>query len=145
MPTTTVSALERTAQKTQAWLEELATEGKFTDAEQAYSAMRAALHAIRDRLTVDEATDLASELPMMVRGFYYEGWRPSLAPNKERSSQEFLEHVASSLRDNQTIDPAHAVRSVLALLQRKISDGEMADIRQMFPNELVEQFWPTER
>jgi uncharacterized protein (DUF2267 family) len=143
MPTTTVSALERTAQKTQAWLEELAIEGKLTDAEQAYSAMRAALHAIRDRLTVDEATDLASELPMMVRGFYYEGWRPSLAPNTERSSEEFLEHVASSLRDNQTIDPAHAVRSVLALLQRKISDGEMADIRQMLPNELVEQFWPT--
>ena len=142
MPTTTVSALERTAQKTQQWLDELTEHGGFEDSSQAYTAMRAALHAIRDRLTVDEATDLASELPMMVRGFYYEGWKPSMAPNKERTPEEFLQHVSSSLKTNQTVDPAHAVRSVLGLLDRKISAGEMDDVRGMLPDDIVEMFWP---
>ena len=142
MPTTTVSALERTAQTTQQWLEELAEEGSFDDPSQAYTAMRAALHAIRDRLTVDEATDLASQLPMMIRGFYYEGWKPSLAPNRERTVDDFLDHVRTSLRGNQEVDPEHAVRSVVRLLDRKVTDGEMEDVRGMFPNELAERFWP---
>jgi uncharacterized protein (DUF2267 family) len=142
MPTTTVSALERTAQTTQQWLEELARDGGFEDPTQAYTAMRAALHAIRDRLTVDEATDLASQLPMMVRGFYYEGWKPSLAPNRERTVDDFLDHVRSSLRSNQTVDAEHAVQEVVRLLERKITAGEMEDVRGMFPAELVERFWP---
>jgi uncharacterized protein (DUF2267 family) len=30
------------------------------------------LHALRDRLTVEEASDLAAQLPMLIRGLYYE-------------------------------------------------------------------------
>jgi len=36
-------------------------------------ALSAVLHALRDRLTVSEAAQLGAQLPMLVRGFYYEG------------------------------------------------------------------------
>src|SRR5690606_28737777 len=36
-----------------------------------YDALRAVLHALRDRLTVDECADLAAQLPLLVRGVYY--------------------------------------------------------------------------
>lgn len=142
MPPTTVPALEHTTHTTQKWLLELTEEGGFQDPSQAYSAMRAALHAIRDRLTPDEAADLAAQLPMMVRGFYYEGYRPSLAPSPERTPEEFLDHVRASLTRNQTIDPEHAVTTVLRFLERKIGSGEMDDVRGMIPAEIRDRFWP---
>lgn len=138
MPQSPVAAIETTVNKTHTWLKELQELGGFESESQAYSALRAALHSIRDRLTVDEAVDLAAQCPMLVRGFYYEGWKPSLAPNKERTKEQFLDSVRESLRTNSEISPEQAVKATLALLEREISVGEMADVRQMLPAEVRE-------
>jgi len=65
-----------TIEKTGLWLEDLAQELGNIPAQRAYSILRAVLHALRDRLTVEEAVKLGAQLPLLVRGFYYEGWRP---------------------------------------------------------------------
>lgn len=137
---TEVSSLNATLQQTHEWLVELAQEGSFNSEAQAYSALRAVLHALRDRLTVEEASHLASNLPMLVRGFYYEGWRPALAPNRLRDLDSFLEHVAHSLR-GASIEPMHATQAVFAFLQRKLPQGELRDIRQSLPAE-IRGIWP---
>ena len=143
MTTSTVSAIERSVELTNKWLDELTTQGDFHDRDQAYSAFRAVLHAVRDRLIVDEAVDLASQLPMVVRGFYFEGWKPSLAPNKERTVQQFLDHVQSSLGRNVTIDPKAATSAVLASLDRHVTEGQVQHVRQMIPDEIIEELWPS--
>jgi len=126
---TQVPVFETTLQKSHEWLTELVQIGRFDDEAQAYSAFRAVLHSLRDRLVVDEAVHLGAQLPMLIRGFYYEGWKPSLAPNRERTREQFLDSVRESLRQNNTIDPEHACRSVFELLNRKVSEGEIADVR----------------
>ena len=141
MAVATIGALEHTVQLTEQWLQELAEKGGFDDDAQAYTVMRAALHALRDRLTVDEASHLAAQLPMLVRGFYYEGWKPAAAPNKERDLQSFLDHVKSSLK-NSPVDPEDACKAVFALLDEKITQGEMEDVRQMLPPEIRNPLWP---
>ena len=141
--TATIGTLDDTIQKTNAWLEELARLGSFTDQNQAYTALRAVLHGLRDRMPVGEASDLASQLPMLIRGFYYEGWKPALAPNKERSTEDFVNHVQQSLRSNTEVDPGHAVQAVLALLNGKISEGQMAHLKQVLPEDVVERYWPS--
>jgi uncharacterized protein (DUF2267 family) len=45
---------------------------------QSYAALSAVLHSLRDRLTVDESDQLAAQLPLLVRGMYFDGW--DLAP-----------------------------------------------------------------
>jgi uncharacterized protein (DUF2267 family) len=78
---------------------------------------------------------------MLVRGCYYEGWRPALAPNKERRKEAFLDSVRESLRTNTTIEPERAVQATFQLLDRQISAGEMQDVKQMMPAG-VRQLWP---
>jgi uncharacterized protein (DUF2267 family) len=58
-----------------------------------YLALRAVLHTLRDRLIVDEAIDLGAQLPMLVRGFYYENWQSVGKPLKYRHKEEFLNQV----------------------------------------------------
>lgn len=135
-----VAAFDTTIHKTHEWLNELIELGSFEDQPQAYSAFRAVIHSLRDRLTVEEATHLGAELPMLVRGFYYEGWKPAAAPNKERSRDAFLDSVSESLRANKTIGPERAITSTFQLLNRRISEGELADIKQAMPTE-IKDMW----
>ncbi len=72
-----------TMQKTEIWLNELMAELEWEGKpEKTYFALRTVLHALRDRLTVEEAVQLGAQLPMLVRGFYYEGWTLKGKPHK---------------------------------------------------------------
>lgn len=139
MLNTDVSSLNHTLTETKEWLDSLCEEGPFTNEQQAYSHLRAVLHAVRDRLTVEEATHLAAQLPMLVRGFYYEGWRPALAPNKdEKTIEEFLEAVRESLGDLYTPDSdlSETTSAVLHLLTDRISEGQVRHVRDQMPADL---------
>ena len=50
---------------TNEWLDDLIGDSTCENRQQAYHAMRSVLHAVRDRLTVDEATDLGAQLAML--------------------------------------------------------------------------------
>jgi uncharacterized protein (DUF2267 family) len=140
MLSTAVDSLNQTFQKTHDWLTELAEGGSFHSEAQAYSALRAVLHELRDRLTVEEAAQLAAQLPMLVRGFYYEGWKPAATPTRIRSRQEFVGNIASRL-GNSEISPERACFAVFQLLDLKISQGEINDVRHMLPAH-IRELWP---
>jgi uncharacterized protein (DUF2267 family) len=141
MITTHVSTLESTYHKTLDWLKELKQIGDFDDEAQSYTALRAVLQALRDRMTIEEASDLAAQLPMLVRGFYYEGWNPSLTPLRIRTRDEFLLLIREKLSGGSAIEEEHALQAVLELLNRKISQGELRDVKQTLPRAIAE-LWP---
>jgi uncharacterized protein (DUF2267 family) len=143
MISTHVSTLEATYHKTLEWLKELKQLGDFDDEAQAYSALRAVLQALRDRMTVEEASDLAAQLPMLVRGFYYEGWNPSLTPVKIRTRDEFLLFVREKMSGGSAVDEELAVMAVFKLLSHKISQGEIRDVKQVMPSAFAD-LWPHE-
>lgn len=143
MSVSNVGSLNRTLQETQEWLKELAASAPFRDEEQAYTAFRAVLHSVRDRLIVEEAVHFSAQLPMLVRGFYFEGWRPALAPNEEETPREFHASVAESLRNARLdLDPAEATRAVLEFLERKMDAGQIRHVKEQMPKPLQE-LWPT--
>ena len=126
----------KTLDKTHVWLTDLMGDLGWRDERRAYFALRAVLHALRDRLTVDEAVDLAAQLPMLIRGFYFEGWHPAGTPVKERHQSQFLDRVGASLRDDPGLDPETVVRAVFKLLRKHVSPGEVNDMKHMLPGEL---------
>jgi uncharacterized protein (DUF2267 family) len=137
----THAPFESTYQTTNAWLKELREELDWQDRHRAYRALRAVLHALRDRLTVEETADLGAQLPMLIRGLYYEGWTPSGKPVKERKKEDLLAHIEAAFRDDPAISPEAVARAVFQVLQRHVSAGEIGDVKQILPAQ-IRALWP---
>ena len=109
------------------------------------------MHALRDRLTVDEVAQLGAQLPILVRGLYYDQWHhpgtingitpAENKPERLRHKEEFFAAVAATMDDIGPIDPEDATRAVFAVLEHHIAPGEIEDVKAMLPTHLRD-LWP---
>jgi uncharacterized protein (DUF2267 family) len=136
MSATGLAAFDSTLHTTNAWLAEIQMRTGWQGRHSAYHALCAVLHALRDRLTIDEAVALGAQLPMLVRGFYYEGWHPAGKPNRERTKEEFLAHVGKYYVQPPEIGVETVVRAVLQVVARHVTTGEVESIKRVLPPEL---------
>jgi len=138
MSTTGLEGFDTTLQKTHLWLNDLMEELDWQDRHRAYLALRAVLHTLRDHLTLEEAVQLGAQLPMLIRGFYYEGWTLTGKPMKERHKEEFLAHIKSYFGDDERVDPERTVRAVFKVLSQRITEGEIEDVKHILPPQIRE-------
>ena len=131
-----VDAFQITLQKTGEWLRDIRQLLEWESDQRAYLALRAVLHTLRDRLPVVEAVHLGSQLPMLVRGFYYEGWRPHGKPLKERHKEEFLAHVAAAFRVDFDADSEDVTQGVCQVLAKHLTGGEIEHVKSSLPAEI---------
>lgn len=141
MTVSTITPFENTVHLSNTWLEQLARASGRDDLQHAYRMLRAVLMALRDRLTVEEATDLGAQLPMLIRGLYYEGYNPSKTPTKERHREAFFAHIAENLQEATDGSPEEAAKAVFELLNQHITAGQLTDVRAMLPKD-VQSLWP---
>lgn len=136
-----LDVFDTTIQKTASWLNELMRLLGWQDRHKAYLALRATLHALRDYLTVEEVAQLGAQLPMLIRGFYYEGWDPTGKPLRERSKAQFLDRIRQEFRGDRSIDPEQVARVVFTVLAKHVSAGEIEDVKDILPDE-IRDLWP---
>jgi uncharacterized protein (DUF2267 family) len=103
--------------------------------QQSYDALRTVLHALRDRLTVEEAADLGAQLPMLIRGLYFEGWKPSKAPQK-MSKEEFVDRIRREFTYDIDGGIDTLVQRVLHALRRYVTEGEWDEVRSSLPKDM---------
>ena len=92
-----LEAIESSTQKTHEWIGSTAA-ATHLEKRDAYKALRAVLHTMRDRLALNDAVHFAAQLPMFLRGLFYDGWEPAKVPVK-MSSTEFLQGVQQKIRE----------------------------------------------
>ncbi|HEX2415614.1 MAG TPA: DUF2267 domain-containing protein [Thermoleophilaceae bacterium] len=143
-----VHAIERSVDQAHIWINELAEEFGTDDHHLAYRILRAVLHTIRDRITVEESAQLAAQLPTLVRGVYYEGWRPSATPQRYHDRETFLRRIADEALLDGPTEASYAAAAAAAVLRRHVSKGELADVLAILPTEirlLLEEIEPAGR
>lgn len=128
------------AQQAQQWVNELAADLGWPE-NLAHRLMRAVLQALRDWLSPEEAADLSSQLPEMIRGIYFEGWDPSKSPVWERDKSDFILRVSKSLEGQLNIDIEQGISAVFSLLDRHLSHGEIVQVRNSMRKSL-RRLWP---
>ncbi|GAB4102306.1 DUF2267 domain-containing protein [Micromonospora taraxaci] len=103
---------------------------------QSYAALRTVLHLLRDRLPVDESVEFAQQLPVLVRGIYFDGWVPSDVPIK-LNRDDFLYEVRQGFPYDAEGGPERVTQVVLDTLRRHVTQGEWQDVKETMPKDLA--------
>jgi uncharacterized protein (DUF2267 family) len=140
MSATGLDVFDKTLQTTNIWLDEInAVIGP--DRQLAWKVLSVVLHKLRDRLPVPLSAYLGAELPLLVRGVYYDQFEPTRQPT-DWNLDAFVHEVSEWLSDVRPVDPRQAMRSVFTVLSRRIPRGQIAKVQTTLPKDLRD-FWLT--
>lgn len=135
MSATGLEVFDKTLQTTNIWLGEI-MERLGPDRQLAWKVLSVVLHKLRDRLPVELSAHLGAQLPLLVRGVYYDQYDPHRQPSACDTPETFRAEVAEWLADARQVDPDEAIRAVLTVLERHVSEGQLAKVRGALPKGL---------
>ena len=138
------STMEHTIQVTHEWVHQIDELMSWDDSNKSVRLLRAVLHTVRDMLGGVEAAQLSAQLPLFLRGVYFEGWDPSKTPAALREKPDFLACVISGFAPDKLDQPEAAINAVLSVLNTRISAGEIRDVRDSM-RKSVRDIWPEPR
>lgn len=134
--------INHTTKLTYEWISQLDDLLGWDDKDQSFHIMRVTLRALRDVLPVEEIAQLSAQLPMLVRGLFYEGWDPSGYEQERHDKEGFVERVKNEMLPAELENPELAISAVFVLLSTRISTGEINDVRSNLRKDL-RKIWPT--
>ena len=132
MSATGLDVFDKTLQTTNIWLNEI-MERLGPDRQVAWKVLSTVLHKLRDRLPVELSAHLGSQLPLLVRGVYYDQYEPARQPSDCDTPEQFRDEVAEWLADIRPVDPDEAIRAVFEVLTRHVSEGQIVKVRNALP------------
>lgn len=138
------STIEHTIQLTNEWVHQIDELMPWDDSNKSFRLLRAVLHTVRDMLGVEEAAQLSAQLPLFIRGVYFEGWNPSVTPSPLREKPDFVARIVESFAPDMLDDPETLISHVLSVLNTRVSGGEMRDVREAM-RKSVRDIWPEPR
>jgi uncharacterized protein (DUF2267 family) len=142
VPMTKLAVLDTTVQKTHEWLRDISKGLGFDNDRAAYAALRAVLHGLRDLLATDQVARFGAQLPMLVRGIYYEGWNPVSPLTGGQKRNDFLQTIGKELHDHSELrNAAHVARIVFGVVAMHVTAGEVDKIVHSLPRE-TRELWP---
>jgi uncharacterized protein (DUF2267 family) len=142
MTNATISGFDHAAQQAQQWVNELAHDLGWHE-RRAYRLLRSVLHALRDWLAPEEMAELSAQLPQLIRGIYFEGWKPESTPVAERHKQDFIDRLQTDFANDPLEDPEAAIAAVFRLLDKHVAHGEIVQVRNSMKKAL-RPLWPAD-
>lgn len=135
MSQTSLDVFDKTIQTTNIWLNEI-NMVIGPDRHLAWKVLSTVLHKLRDRLPVELSAHLGSQLPLLIRGAYYDQYKPAAQPGVCRTEEEFTAEVAEWLSDVRPVDPKLAIAAVLCVLDHHVDPGQVAKVKGTLPKQL---------
>src|SRR5207248_5688830 len=132
--------IDKSLQTTHLWLKDI-MESVGPDRQVAWHALGSVLRTVRDRIPLGLAAHLGAQLPLIVRGLYYDQWHPSAEPKKWRSRDDFLKIVADELDGIRPVNPAAAAHGVFQAINHFVDPLQVAHVREALPVD-VRRDWP---
>jgi uncharacterized protein (DUF2267 family) len=116
------------------WLADVGAALGTRDRHYTRGVVRAWMHTLRDRLTIDAAAKFGAQLPELLRGVYYDGWEPNKAPVKYNVEQ-YIQRFGA-----QASIPAVQVPTIAATITEVMADrmspGQVSETLAELPTDL---------
>ncbi|MGK9233176.1 DUF2267 domain-containing protein [Inquilinus limosus] len=136
-----LEVFDKTLQTTHIWLDELMQHEAFgPDRRFAWHALGAVLRAVRDRLPLDLAAHLGAQLPLLIRGAYYDRFRPEELPHRERTLDGFLKEIGDDLAMTRPVNHRDATMAVFQIVSKHVNRSQIDKVRHALPEE-VRAIW----
>lgn len=132
MSTAGLDVFDKTLQATHIWLDEI-MDRIGPDRALAWKVLSAVLQKLRDRLPVELAAHLGAQLPLLVRGVYYDQFEPNKMPADWHTADQFMQGVADRLSGTRTVGARDAIDAVFGVLDRHISAGQIDKVYNALP------------
>jgi uncharacterized protein (DUF2267 family) len=133
-----VPILEKNIHQTMDWLYTIEEECDWEEENQrkAFAALRVVLHELRDLLPVENAIHLSAQLPLIIRGLFFENWSTHSSRPKIRKKEDLLACIEEGLYSYPEIDGEEVIRGVLRVLSDKVSEGEWRKVIAVLPSDI---------
>lgn len=136
-----IKSIHNSLLKLDHWLNEIMERLHWQEKQKAYIALKTVLHALRDRLPTELNAHLSAQLPLVIRGLYFEGWNPSITPVLARSVEEFLDMVSQETSNAYLQSEAETItRHVFQVIQHHLSPGLIEKIKHAMPKS-IQTLW----
>jgi uncharacterized protein (DUF2267 family) len=132
MSATGLDVFDKTIHVTNVWLRDIMEE-IGPDRQTAWKVLSIVLHKLRDRLPLEVAAHLGAQLPLLIRGVYYDQFRPDDLPADWNNMEELVDDVADWLSDTRPVNPNVAVRAVFRVLSEHVPEGQIEKVRRTLP------------
>ena len=139
MSATGLDVFDKTLQTTNIWLNEIC-EVLGPDKQVAWKVLSTVLHKLRDRLPIELSAHFAAQLPLLIRGVYFDQYEPAKQPSACNSAEDFTAEVAEWLTDIRPVDPREAIAAVFLVLSNHVSEGQIAKVKHALPKG-IRQAW----
>lgn len=110
--------------------------------DQAARILRSVLHALRNRIPLDENFDLLAQLPMALKAVYVDGWKPGKTVSQSSHLKDFLDEIRDADAQLAAYDfgndakAKEMVLGVFRVLAQFVSSGELNDVVAGLPREI---------
>jgi uncharacterized protein (DUF2267 family) len=140
MATTGLEVFDRTLHTTNLWLDEINAE-IGPDRHLAWHVLGAVLRSIRDEMLVEQSAHFAAQLPLLIRGAYFDQYRPATQPAAARSHDDFIARIQHEMDGARPVNVQQAAIAVMRTLNRHITEGQVKKVRDALPKG-VRAMWP---
>ena len=130
-----------TQTETYEFIDDVCDELKLKERHHGYSALRSVLHALRDRLPPPVAVHLSAQMPMLLRGLFFESWKFAEKPQRVRNADDFVGNIDDSLPPGYPLSAWTTTRGVFAVLWDRMDPGEIDKVISVLP-EPIKRLWP---
>lgn len=135
-----IKAIQKTIQSTSLVIKSMMESGEFSNNNDAFVVLRSSLKALRNRLETGEAYHLGSQLPALLRGYYFEGWKFNQKPSRSRTKNEFLDEVKFHLNGHEELNLEKVVPIAMKCILDVIDQGEAVQVLHNIPKEIRELY-----
>ncbi len=136
-----LEVIDHTVQLTHEWINELSERLDWDSHRDALRLLRVTLRQIRDHLGHEEVAEFSAQMPLLVRGMFFEGWSPAHTPIRDRKVEHFIAAISAEVADVKDWRGTEDIIAVFKTLNTRISAGEIADIKAGLPAP-IRQMWP---